>query len=186
MYGFIKACIELYELWYRSKLSVTLKSKDLATHEFQERFQTHPLNMSKTHWSSKGGTHWEVGGFTCRVKTARKNALLCLFLVVQSFDSNSGPAICVLLLLHDWTMLSPCSSTVHNLYLSWEYILFSARCLVKGKTCSDVWRICTSVLCTIALVAILCRFVTPVVNKNSIASTLDQQPPVQTVKKLHC
>ena len=34
------ACIELY-ICYRSKLSITLKSKDLVTHGFQ-KIQTHP------------------------------------------------------------------------------------------------------------------------------------------------
>jgi len=37
MYGFIMACIELYDT---GQSSVTLKSKDLATHGFHKKFQT--------------------------------------------------------------------------------------------------------------------------------------------------
>jgi len=36
-----------WTLCYRSKLSITLKSKDLATRGFQKKFQTHPPNPLK-------------------------------------------------------------------------------------------------------------------------------------------
>jgi len=39
MYGFIMACIEVY---VQAKLSITLKSKDLAICGFPKKFQTHP------------------------------------------------------------------------------------------------------------------------------------------------